>query len=549
MRRALPMLLLLTSACEVPPPVDDDPAPTDPTPDAIEAPLAWATPPLSCADPAPGFDRFTDAAHGVSVPMQFPLFPRSGVIARDLDRDGDVDLVFDGFDGPPQVFANDGQGEFTAVEGIPEPGMNPWFRTGAPDLDGDGFPDLLGVSVEMPCWMRGRGGLAFDLAQCVSTKLGHEDSRLSSFSWGDIDGDGDIDLALPGTPRNGFQEATEEARDHLLFNDGNGYFAESWSMPESGPKASSVISLFTDRDGDRDLDLYWATHAGFFDDLPARFLRNDGPDAEGLPVLVDDTSEIAFDDTFSAMGVDSADLNADGLLDYCFTDGRLQCYLSGPGGAYFEAGTALGLEPDSSMWAGWSVDLADLDNDGDLDAVAAGATCTGCDAANRNQVWEGDGDVFVRRTETHPFGAATDEDMGVVTADLDGDGALEVVTHGGGGARLWWNTCTAGAWLQIRLVGHRQDVDAVGTQVAVAVGDTVRVRETQGSRGSNQGPAALHFGLGDVDLVDRIEVRWLDGTTSVLEDLEPRRRLTIAHPEATEHDWLPYPGEEPLSDE
>jgi len=311
-------------------------------------------------------------------------------------------------------------------------------------------------------------------------------------------------------------------------------------MPESGLKASSVIAILTDRDNDGDLDLYWSTHFDVGSPTPGRFLRNDGLDDAGRPILVDDAADVGLDVMFSAMGVDSADLNEDGVLDYCMTDTYLLCFVSDGVGGWFDAGLAMGLQADSASWLGWSVELADLDNDGHLDAVAAAAGFDDDPAGHRNQIWRGGPDGFTNWTEEIGF-AGTSLDFGVVATDLDGDGYVEVVVNGERGPRLWQNRCGEGAWLDIELVGAGRDLDAIGAQIEVVAGGRTRLREVQGSRGTNQRSGAVHFGLGDVDRADRITVRWLDGARTVIEGLETRRRVTVVHGDAPGLPWLPGP--------
>ena len=54
----------------------------------------------------------------------------------------------------------------------------------------------------------------------------------------------------------------------------------------------------------------------------------------------------------------------------------------------------------------------------------------------------------------------------------------------------------------------------------------IRHRASGGSYLSQHDPR-LHFGLGSHDRVDRLEVRWTDGTSDVFEDLPADRYLTV----------------------
>ena len=62
----------------------------------------------------------------------------------------------------------------------------------------------------------------------------------------------------------------------------------------------------------------------------------------------------------------------------------------------------------------------------------------------------------------------------------------------------------------------------------LTAGDLTQIDEVHSGRGyqSHHG-MRLHFGLGDCDHVDRIEVRWLGGGTQLLEDLEADQLVVI----------------------
>jgi hypothetical protein len=159
---------------------------------------------------------------------------------------------------------------------------------------------------------------------------------------------------------------------------------------------------------------------------PTAFHRND----DGQ--WTDDAPELSADLRMAAMGVDSADLDGDGLPDYCITDiGPLRCLLSAGGSAYVESGVALGLSPsapeDLRVWAAWSVDLLDLDDDGRLDvATAAGEfDAPPEDREHPDALWRGVDGGF---EEVLDLGYGSVEDhYGLASADLDGDGGLEIV--------------------------------------------------------------------------------------------------------------------------
>jgi hypothetical protein len=82
---------------------------------------------------------------------------------------------------------------------------------------------------------------------------------------------------------------------------------------------------------------------------------------------------------------------------------------------------------------------------------------------------------------------------------------------------VYRNVCpNRGHWLKVRCVDPKLNRDADGAEVTVVKGDLrwFRVLCSAVSYLSSNPPIAL-FGLGPADAVDRIEVKWPDGTREV----------------------------------
>ena len=624
-----------------------------------------------CQTVVSGFDRFESVAAERGLPQRISGIDESptlggGLVAEDMDGDGDIDLVFANIEGQPRVFENDGQGFFSETVGQ----SFSWterFNTlpaqhAAADMNEDGLPDLLAVGNGLIVVFWNEGALSFSDAETLWFEPAGP--IYISLGLGDADGDGDLDIAIPtvGAPyaylgsielevvylgqtgkcegKAALYEPETSDRWSGLFNcewDGSFSFPESdrlarltvvaeeeetYALIEWGtiqqrstellwtstavdgtwsrvsPEASGVsgtlsltaveseldgpptaadliyrndggflsllatvqpdertgVSLaagFTDRDGDGDMDLLVlsdfanTTNEGY---PPTAFYRNDGP--VGDPVWVNDAVAVGADMAIAGMGWSSGDWNRDGALDYCMSDiGTVACLLSvAELGTWIRGDATMGLTPPesaekASQWSAWGLEIEDLDNDGLLDAVAAGgAHIPAVDEPNSpdiyNQpdaIWEGVAEeglpAFADRATELDFGDEADH-YGLVTADLDGDGFLEIVIAGAPGpAVLWQNSCGDGAWVEFDLVGADENALAIGAQLTLVAGDLTRTKEIYATRAMAQSPSRIHIGLGSEEAIDSVIIHWPGGQVTALGALPMRRIIRVFHPD------------------
>ena len=108
--------------------------------------------------------------------------------------------------------------------------------------------------------------------------------------------------------------------------------------------------------------------------------------------------------------------------------------------------------------------LADYDNDGWLDLFAYGR--------NGARVWRNAGHAgFTDVTKELGLDATGPVD-GMVAADFDGDGDTDLVTSSGSGLRFWRNDGgNRNLQLKLRLAGNRSNTTSLGVRVEVLAGD------------------------------------------------------------------------------
>jgi hypothetical protein len=99
-------------------------------------------------------------------------------------------------------------------------------------------------------------------------------------------------------------------------------------------------------------------------------------------------------------------------------------------------------------------------------------------------------------------------------ADIDMDGDLDVViTQTGREAKLFRNDQQTGHhWLRLKLVGGKDNRDAIGALVELQAGGVTQKRLVMPSRSyMSQMELPLTFGLGSNDHVDMLSIAWPDG--------------------------------------
>jgi hypothetical protein len=122
---------------------------------------------------------------------------------------------------------------------------------------------------------------------------------------------------------------------------------------------------------------------------------------------------------------------------------------------------------------------------------------------------------------------------GLAIGDLDGDGRLDAVTNNiDSKPALLRNVAKqTGHWLELKLVGDvskKSPRDATGAIVYLTTGKLrQRMDSVSGASYASNNDPRLHFGLGANTKVNKLEVKWPDGTLETIEVQSVDRVLTL----------------------
>ena len=118
---------------------------------------------------------------------------------------------------------------------------------------------------------------------------------------------------------------------------------------------------------------------------------------------------------------------------------------------------------------------------------------------------------------------------GAAYADVDNDGALDVLmTTNGGRPHLFHNEGSTNHSLRVKLIGTKSNRDGIGSVVRVTSGKDQQWHMLRsGSSYLSQSELVLTFGLGSESKADSLEVQWPSGQVDKLSNISAGQTVTI----------------------
>ncbi len=178
----------------------------------------------------------------------------AAMLPGDTDGDGDLDIVVLNR-GQDNVLVNNGAGFFTDGTAARFPVTTDTTRGGGlADLDGDGDLDVLtGNSRGEAAAIYFNDGGVFVAGNFGMTPLPGE--TIAGLELVDLDGDGDLDVYLPSAGPFVSGHGFLGGPDRYFRNNGRGHFVERTAIHFQPPDDPTTDAAFGDIDGDGDVDL------------------------------------------------------------------------------------------------------------------------------------------------------------------------------------------------------------------------------------------------------------------------------------------------------
>tara|TARA_Y100001970_G_scaffold293810_1_gene443404 strand:- start:2492 stop:5614 length:3123 start_codon:yes stop_codon:yes gene_type:complete len=312
-----------------------------------------------------------------------------GVIIKDLDFDGDMDIIATGLDGDDvNWYENDGSENFT--ERSIDTNLDGALGLVVNDMDGDGDMDIFATAFagDDVAWYENNGSENF-----IKTVIDANLTTTYGLDVQDLDSDGDMDVIATGRGIN-----------DVVWYENNG--AESFTektIDDDLDGAGRLVVRDLDEDGDMDVIVT------ALDDNDVVWYANNGSESF--------TKSIIDDDLENARHVVVHDLDDDGDLDVIATSsdasGDDLVWYANDGSENF---TASAIANDLSE--AFDLEVADLDGDNDQDVIVTVFT-------DNDVLWYANNgsETFTKNTIDNNFGGVAE----VAVEDLDSDGDLDVV--------------------------------------------------------------------------------------------------------------------------
>ncbi|HJZ48168.1 MAG TPA: CRTAC1 family protein [Roseiflexaceae bacterium] len=543
--RLFALVLLLAGCAEAVPTLA-------PTP-AAEIPVRVAKEPLAQPQPCTGAFVAHTLDYSTTSAGNIALYEANGagLAIGDLDGDGRLDIVMANLDGPNAILWNEGDFQFRRED-------LPFGRSRAAaivDVDADGKPDIVFTRrFEKPAYLHNTGKAG--TKRFVVGTLPGVNNPFYSMTWGDLNGDGTLELIAGSYDTELLKQAGPIFQQQ---GGGVGVFVyrrqgDSFEAQRLANAADALAIALPDLDGDGRPDIVVGND---FNRPDYAWVQQNGAWRTVTPFAY--TSE-------NTMSLDVGDIDNDGRPEIFATDMKpadkdlatmarwlpmmklmtrpltssdpqhVENTLQINDGNGHWSNQAYERFVDSSGWS-WSGKFGDLDNDGFLDIyVVNGMIAAGLfdylpnhELVEPNVVFRNDGRGSFTAAASWGLGSLA-SGRGMSMADLNGDGNLDIVVNNlQSPAQVFENRLCGGKGLEVDLFWPAsKNVRAIGAQLALHASSGTYYRDVRAVSGYISGDAPrIHFGLPADAAVQRLEIRWPDGKVSNIGNLSAQTLIAV----------------------
>ncbi|MFL2613073.1 MAG: CRTAC1 family protein [Flavobacteriaceae bacterium] len=501
---------------------------------------------------------FTDITENAGINHFFEVYEGmfgGGVAVLDFNNDGFEDLYLTGGMQEDQLLENQKDGTFKNVFHKANLEAALGFVTqgvATADFNRDGWLDLFITTIttkgQKKSIPRARNILFLNQGdgtfkdQSSAFGIGRAESFSTGISIGDFNLDGYPDVYV-GNYFTDYDGGLKEISDATIVNAGRtakGYLYENRKgkkLVEVSKKYNldhrgfSFGGIFTDFDNDHDLDLIVNNDFGY-KAKPNYLLENLYPEKKFRYV----EDKYKMDLRINAMGGATADINADGFLDYFITNIRFNRFMiqNPVDNIFVDMAETLGTQ---FFTISWGANFNDFDHDGDIDLFVSNGDLNPNCVPMYNFFFENQGSFYEEHSSK--FGL---KDYGVgrgsAIFDLENDGDMDILVvsqepirpYGPPSiTRLYKNEMASGNYLKVKLKGNASTPSAFGSRLKLFADSLFINHEIDGGNTSHLSHNSRigHFGLGYRAKVDSLQVQWPGGKTQILYDIPVNQTIQI----------------------
>ena len=451
--------------------------------------------------------HFTKVNTGTLV--ETPIKTYSASFA-DYNNDGFDDVLIVGnIDSPTTLFANNGDGTFSAkTDNIIYSTTGPSIACTWGDYNNDGNIDLYvcnsGSGEQSKNFLYRNDGNGVFTRILEGDIVTDQDWSLSA-AWADYDNDGFLDLYVA----NFIQE------NRLYHNNGDGTFTKITAGAIVTDLFNSYSASWVDYDNDGFQDMYVVNY--FNNSLPGQ--NNCLYHNNGDGTFTKNTTSLIANDASASQGSSWGDYNNDGLMDLFltvndFADIKHNFLYKNLGSGNFEV---LNAAPSIDGGAGFGSAWLDMNNDGFLDLTLSN---NGTSQRRLNKLYLNNGNETFTNQAADDATTTPLRDYCSTVSDYNNDGYPDIFTpsysatliHG-----LYKNNGGTNNWISLRLQGVQSNRSGIGARVVCYANGKVQTRQVSSTSGEYTGSTLVQtFGLGTATAIDRIEIFWPSGIFQVI---------------------------------